>query len=159
MAKFSNAKIGQDVFSSVYGEGHIINVYDKGDTPIQVKFKYCIREFTVDGFEATSVDYIYPTLFWNEFDIPTNEEDTPLDLIELLEGGASCIDFVDGEKNYFIYYDELNKCFRYAFSVHENYITTVYLDSGNFDFLVNMLNGYKITPKQLKNAFEELGWL
>lgn len=75
MAKFSNAKIGEEVFSSVYGKGYIINVYDKGDTPIQVKFKYCIREFTIHGFEKTSTEYVYPTLFWNEFHIPSDEEE------------------------------------------------------------------------------------
>lgn len=80
-------------------------------------------------------------------------------LVEFLEENVSCVDFITGEKNYYIYYDEYNKTFSYDFLCLDNHIGVVHLDSADFNYIIKELNNKKVTPKELKEAYKKLGWI
>lgn len=85
--------------------------------------------------------------------------ENPFNLVEFLEENVSCVDFITGEKNYYIYYDEYNKTFSYDFLCLDNHIGVVHLDSADFNYIIKELNNKKVTPKELKEAYKKLGWI
>lgn len=155
MAKFSNAKIGDGVWSSVYGKGEIVNIESKGDCPIIVEFDDGISDsysYTLDG-KKYKFDK-YPTLFWNEFNIPTEEEDRPFNLVEFLKENLEPKEFeYDKWNEYIIHRDGELDCSSTAYAE----IPTVYFKAV-YDSVLNILNTNKVTVKQLKQAYKELGW-
>lgn len=155
MAKFSNAKIGDGVWSSVYGKGDIVNIESKVDYPIDVKFDKEIRiSYTLDG-KKYKFDK-YPTLFWNEFNIPTEEEDKPpFNLVEFLKENLEPKEFEYYKGNeYIIHRDGELDCSSTAYAE----IPTVYFKAV-YDPVLDILNTNKVTIKQLKQSYKELGWL
>lgn len=157
MAKFSNGKIGDRVWSSIYGWGEINGIYD--GSILKVIFtdesKTVETYFTVDG--KHNIGDKYPTLFWNEFHIPIEEDKKSFDLVEYLKENLVPKKFVCGEYNYYCYFDGKNEKW------YMNYDETtqdikVYFDDID-EYFADMLNKNKITPQQLKNAFTELRWL
>lgn len=105
MAKFDNAKVGDRVWSSVYGWGKIVNIDDEELYPIVVHFSYeSNRRYTYQGYYRIS--RAYPELFWNEFHIPNEEEDKkPFELLDFLKSKICKSKFIYGEKNYIFSYN------------------------------------------------------
>lgn len=162
MAKFSNAKVGQDVWSSVYGWGEIKEVYHGSIYKLKVTFDDGYRTietyFTVEG--KHNIEDKYCTLFWNEFTIPDeNEKEESFDLVEFLQLNVSYVEHDTSANNYFIHYDYMDNYFTYSCSSIQEYIGVVYLDSSDFEYVISILNEHNVTPSQLKEAYCELGWL
>jgi hypothetical protein len=68
MSDFSEARIGDRVWSSLYGWGEIVAFGDTGSFPITVVFDGgSIECFTLCGNYDT--DHKYPSLFWDEIEI------------------------------------------------------------------------------------------
>lgn len=90
MSKFDNAKVGDKVFSTVYGWGVIILLSQLDqEFPIIVEFDTGKRKnYRDDGKNFFSEKY--PNLYWNEVKLPTEEEDKkPFDLVEFLRENLS----------------------------------------------------------------------
>lgn len=91
----------------------------------------------------------------------------PFNLVDFLEQNVSSVGFVKGENNYFLSYCSNSKklyleCFISnvaKFVSAFNSLPVVYLDSGDFNAVVDKLNEKKITPSQLKKAYKKLGWI
>lgn len=154
MAKFSNAKVGEGVFSSVNGCGKIVGICSERAHPIEVKFDNGIKDsYTFDGTQFD--DDKYPSLFWNEFHIPTDEEDRKhFDLVDFLKENLEPKEFKFEEWNeYIVNIDEVwvgraTTCIE---------IPTIYFKSVR-DSVLDTLTTEKVTMKQLKQAYKELGW-
>lgn len=171
MAKFSKAKINDKVWSVQYGWGMIhewvqIDNHYKG---FQVKFNNGDYEvYFEDG--RVNISDPYPTLFWNEFHILSDDEDIkPFDLVGFLKENFVRKEFEPWGFNFYLYYDHLNETF--SISRDSSYEKCdVYFKFNSQKFKQNLtrkdknniiyeLNQNKITIQQLKEAYKELGWL
>lgn len=164
MAKFDNAKIGDMVWNSVYGWGEIIEVNKDECYGIKARFPYSdigsvTGEYTFSGEVCTEDKY--PVLFWNEFHIPTDEEDKrPFDLVEFLRENLNPKEFEYGKRNRYISYDYDLKKFEYYADYYSDDIGTVYIEElDDCPKIISELTINEVTPKQLKDAYKELGWL
>ena len=157
MAKFENAKVGDRVFDLLKGWGTIVEIRKNEEYPIYVNAdidSFCT--FTLEG--KRYVKDVTPTLFWNEFHVPTEEEDKKtFDLVEYLKENLKPKEFVCGEYNYYYFFWANDEEWSICNDVLNQDIK-VYFDVRSEDF-INMLNKNKITPQQLRNAYRELGWL
>lgn len=161
MAKFSNIKIGQEVWSVQYGRG-IIDEFartDEGHKMFKVKFDNGDFEWYFENGKVNIGD-ANPTLFWNEFKIPSDDEDKkPFNLVEFLQSTVSYVEHDTSANNYFISYDYMDSRFNYNYSSIQEYIGVVYLDSSDLEYVVSELNEHNVTPQQLRQAYQALGWL
>lgn len=157
MAKFSNIKIGQEVWSVQYGRRSVDEfARTEGHKVFQVKFDNGDFEWYFENGKV-NIDDANPTLFWNEFCIPNEDDDIkPFNLVEYLKENLQPKKFVCGEYNYY-YYDSKFKTWSTDYDEICQDIKTYFDDDD--DYLVDMLNKNQITPQQLKNAFKELRWL
>lgn len=161
MAKFDNAKIGDSVWNSVYGWGKIIELNKDECYGIKARFPYsdigsATGAYTFSG-EACTEDK-YPVLFWNEFHIPTDEEDKkPFNLVEFLRENLEPKEFEAGECNNYFYFNIKDNEWHVSYNHYFQEIKT-YFSNINYDF-TNTLNENKVTPKELKDAYKILGWL
>lgn len=158
MAKFSNVQVGDRVWSSKYGAGYVKWIVESHKYPLRVMFynnRYTF--FTYDGYEDEND--VYPTLFWNEFHIPIDEEDKkPFNLVEFLKSNLQPTEFVLGNNNlYFSYNNERKEWCTCINTIFEN--INVYFKPLSDKRLYDTLNQNQITPQQLKQAYKELGWL
>lgn len=166
MAKFDNAKVGDRVWSSIYGWGVINDIYDDSiayrlkvifDDGITVVKTY----FTVDGKHELGDKY--PTLFWNEFHIPTDEEDKkPFNLVDFLRDNLEPREFRWDTNNIELHFSHrLNKWKWTCSGVYQSIGVVYFRDRDNdiFHYIVDTLNENKVTLTQLKKAYLELGWL
>lgn len=158
MLKFDNVKVGDRVFSIQYGLGTIDRFGTVNDHKVfKVDFDNGDYEwYFKDG--RVNIDDVNPTLFWNGFRIPTEEEDKkPFDLVEFLRENLKPKEFVCGEYNYYYFFwakdEEWSVCYDAI-----NQDIKVYFEDSNYYF-IDILNKNKITPQQLRNAYRELGWL
>lgn len=161
MEKFSNAKVGDKVFSSISGLGKITGidgVDDDGLYPIIVEFDNGdTAAYMLDGREFGEMDK-YPTLFWNKFHIPTDEEDKkPFNLVEYLKENLKTKEFKNNEDNYTFCYDYSDKKLFSHVSCQTEFPTQYFCFIKDGD--ITVLNDNKVTPQQLKQAYNELGWL
>lgn len=160
MPKFSNAKIGDRVWSSMFGWGTIEEIDLKATYALLVSFDECDGKERYSLYGYCSISHLVPTLFWNEFHIPSDEEDRKqFNLVEFLQLNVSYVEHDISANNYFIYYDYMDNCFGYSCSSCQEYIGVVYLDSSDFEYIVSELNEHNVTHEQLKKAYLELGWL
>lgn len=116
--------------------------------------------FTLDG--KRYVKDVTPTLFWNEVKLPSDEEDrNPFNLVWFLREHTRCVDFKYAWNNYYIYYDEGDEEFSMGYLTCLDYVGLVYLDNrdSNLNYIVKTLNEHKVTSKELKDAYRELGWV
>lgn len=161
MAKFDNAKVGDKVFSTVYGYGKIHEILSKDKTyPIGVDFGNAKIYFTTDGYNCTMDKY--PSLFWNEFHIPTNEEDKkPFDLVEYLKENLQPVEFNEDKFNYFLTYNVRSKELEFNASMIciDIHLTYFHLNSDELKSIEKVLNDNKVTIQQLKQAYKILNWL
>lgn len=161
MAKFDNAKVGDKVFSTVYGYGKIHEILSKDKTyPIGVDFGNAKIYFTTDGYNCTMDKY--PYLFWNEFHIPTNEEDKkPFDLVEYLKENLQPVEFNEDKFNYFLTYNVRSKELEFNASMIciDIHLTYFHLNSDELKSIEKVLNDNKVTIQQLKQAYKILNWL
>lgn len=77
MAKFSEAREGDVVYSILHGDGKIVNVRGDGLAPIDVEFQdQIIRVFTTDGkwTEIRHWEDNHPILYWSK---PQISDDKP----------------------------------------------------------------------------------
>lgn len=165
MAKFSNAKVGDKVWSSVRGYGKIIAVHNENnfEYPLDVVFDDGItRTYTFDGKYKT--DYNYPTLFWNEFHIPIDEEDKkPFNLVEFLKENLEPTKF-EKPTGYTNWTDNIYLAYMYSecewkYVYDRNFeIPTVYFKSICKEVL-EKLTMENVTPQQLKQAYKKLNWI
>lgn len=161
MAKFSNAKFYDKVWSIKHGWGRIVAI---NDLTLCVEFENLDwREtFFVDGKESTGD--LNPTLFWEEFKLPVEKEKKiveenkkTFDLVEFLKENLKPKEFVRGEKNCYVYFSYFSK----RWSVGQNdfhqepkqYFEAI---QGTVKIVLEL---NKVTPQQLKQAYKELGWL
>ncbi|MBM6876288.1 hypothetical protein [Fusobacterium mortiferum] len=81
MAKFDSAKVGDRVYDILRGWGTIVAIELNQECPIYFNAdidSFCT--FTLDG-KRSEIDK-NPTLFWNEVDLPTEDEDVKIETIE-----------------------------------------------------------------------------
>lgn len=89
MAKFSNAKIGDRVFSVQFGWGIVEGFHKTIDNHELIKVKFSNRDFEYyfkDG--RVNITDVNPTLFWNEVDLPTEVEDVKIVEVEERKFGS-----------------------------------------------------------------------
>lgn len=157
MAKFSNAKTGERVWDIVYGWG-TVDGFSRGGLQefLQVKFDNGYTQlYLLNG--KINEDDVNPMLFWNEFHIPTEEEDIkPFDLVEYLRENLEPKDFKLGESDYLFYDFRDKKWDKYTSTCMT--IPTVYFSS-ICDDVPKTLTKEKITTKHILEAYKELGWL
>lgn len=166
MAKFENAKVGDRVFSTIYGWGEIIEINKNECYALCAKFPYSdigtvTISYTFDGRASTRNKY--PTLFWNEFHIPTEEEDKkPFNLVEFLRENLEPKEFVYKEKNIFLNYDYQKEEVNWDYIKEDEIMGTVHFKEIEFEKLnsiINEMNIQGVTPQQLKEAYRVLKWL
>lgn len=161
MAKFDNAKIGDRVWNSVYGWGRIIEVNKDECYGIKARFPYSdigsvTGEYTFSG--ETCTEDKYPVLFWNEFHIPTDEEDKkPFNLVEFLRDNLEPKEFEYKKENFYLYYSPYGKRWHSHITTYDD-VLAVYFKKCSRE-LVDELDDNKVTPKQLKDAYKTLEWL
>lgn len=162
MAKFDNAKIGDRVWNSVYGWGRIIEVNKDECYGIKARFPYSdigsvTGEYTFSGEVCTEDKY--PVLFWNEFHIPTDEEDKrPFNLVEFLRDNLEPKEFENGKLNYYLNFIEIyDNCWKFEMSRNTDMVSVCFKE-GKRDVEIELIRK-KVTPKQLKDAYKTLGWL
>lgn len=157
---FRNAKIGDKVWDFVYGEGVITEINDCEQYPLTVTFK--------DGSSATfSYDGKYilkcnQTLFWDRFEFTPPIK--PFYLVDYLNKNLIKKEFKQGDDNFYLYYDhehnvwDISKNIRFEeMKVYFDYIHTE--DRIILNQVAKTLTDKKITPKQLKQVYKELGWI
>lgn len=161
MAKFDNAKVGDRVWSSMFGWGTIEEIDLKAMYELLVCFDECDGQERYSLYGYCSISHLVPTLFWNEFHIPTEEEDRkPFNLVEFLRENLKPVEFEYGQYNYYISYENDIKEFEYKYDYYNEDIGTVYLkEIDNGKMIASLLDFNKVTPKQLKDAYRMLGWL
>lgn len=155
MSKFDNAKVGDKVFSTVYGWGVIILLSQLDqEFPIIVEFDTGKRKnYRDDGKNFFSEKY--PNLYWNEVKLPTEEEDKkPFDLVEFLRENLSKQEFINERINYCLFKSDIWCCD----TIDKLYPGVVYLQ-GAFKGVIDILNQNNISVEQLVEAYKELGWL
>lgn len=155
MSKFDNAKVGDKVFSTVYGWGVIILVSQLDqESPIIVEFDTGKRKnYRDDGKNFFSEKY--PNLYWNEVKLPTEKEDKkPFDLVEFLRENLSKQEFINERINYCLFKSDIWCCD----TIDKLYPGVVYLQ-GAFKGVIDILNQNNISVEQLVEAYKELGWL
>lgn len=161
MDKFDNAKVGEQVWSTVFGYGKIHEILSKDKTyPIGVDFGNAKIYFTTDGYNCTMDKY--PSLFWNEFHIPTNEEDKkPFDLVEYLKENLQPVEFNEDKFNYFLTYNVRSKELEFNASMIciDIHLTYFHLNSDELKSIEKVLNDNKVTIQQLKQSYKILNWL
>lgn len=161
--KFDNAKEQEIVWSSIYGEGKIIEIRNNKDNylpnyPLTVVFNNYIDRhyYTLDGKEDIADKY--PSLFWNKIHIPTDKEDIkPFDLLEFLKTHSKPKKFEYTKENYYIYYDYVAKSLYYGHNCSQE-MDTVYFNN-SMASVCNELIKHGITWKQLKQAYRDLCWI
>lgn len=155
MSKFDNAKVGDKVFSTVYGWGVIILVSQLDqEFPIIVEFDTGKRKnYRDDGKNFFSEKY--PNLYWNEVKLPIEKEDKkPFDLVEFLRENLSKQEFINERINYCLFKSDIWCCD----TIDKLYPGVVYLQ-GAFKGVIDILNQNNISVEQLVEAYKELGWL
>lgn len=163
MAKFSNIKIGNRVWSIQYKWGVVTSYCANFIYSIEVLFDNGIQKtYTIEG-KRNEEDTV-PELFWNEIYIPTDKEDKrPFDLIDFLKDNFDRKFFVKGDKNYNIVYSHFYNEFYFHCSDEYENMTTVFIKSKNCNnsikSLVDKLNENKVTKEKLVEAYKELGWI
>lgn len=161
MAKFSNAKNGDIVWSIKYGWGVIRNTYRIGCAICKLYVAFNngdILIYDAYGCRLSAKDD-FVELFWNEFHIPTDEEDIkPFDLVGFLLDNISPIRDIECERRFSLSFDKHLKQWSYA-------DCSRYIDVGGLYFpediklVAETLNQYKVTPDQLSRAYKKLKWI
>lgn len=158
MAKFDKIKVGDRVYDIVDGWGIVEDIKLDLDYPIHVRYphKSCVNTYTLEGkYRFTQ---IYPSLFWNEVKLPTDEEDKkPFDLVEFLRDSLEPKDFEYGKENFYIYYSPYGKRWCSHITAYDD-VLAVYFKKCSRE-LIDKLDDNKVTPQQLKDAYKILGWL
>ena len=151
---FRNAKIGDKVWDFVFGEGVITEISDCEQFPLTVTFKDDVRStFSYDGKYILKCNQ---TLFWDrvEFTPPAK----PFDLVDYLNKNLITKEFKQGDGNFYLCYDHNYNMWRRSQStIFEE--MSVYFGEIMIDQVAKTLTDKKITPKQLKQAYKELGWI
>lgn len=157
---FRNAKIGDKVWDFVYGEGVITEINECEQYPLTVTFKNDVcATFTYDG---KYISIHNQSLFWDrfEFTLPIK----PFDLVDYLNKNLIKKEFKKGEDNFYLCYDhehnvwEASKNIR--FEEMKVYFDCIHIeDRIILNQVAKTLTDKKITPKQLKQAYKELGWI
>lgn len=162
MDKFDNAKVGDRVFSTIYGWGVIILLSQLDqEFPIIVEFDTGERKnYRDDGKNFFSEKY--PNLYWNEVKLPTEKEDKkPFDLVEFLRENLQPVEFNEDKFNYFLTYNVRSKELEFNASMIciDIHLTYFHLNSDELKSIEKVLNGNKVTIQQLKQAYKILNWL
>lgn len=154
---FRNAKVGDRVWDFSKGWGTVLNITLSENYPIFVKFDNSNRAdetYTYEGKANNS--NVNPTLFWDEihFSIPKK----PFNLKEFLKENLEPKEFVFNESNYYLYWQNSKQKIDYGYNIdYEDF--KAHFKETNIVTVVETLNDNKITKKQLKQAFKELGWI
>ena len=69
---FSNAKVGDNVFCIINGEGVITNIFYNSTYSILVQFDKINNIYTINGYAF--INNIIPSLYYNKFEIKIPEE-------------------------------------------------------------------------------------
>lgn len=161
MAKFDNVRKGNRVWSVVHNWGTVAEM-SKGDrhTVFQVDFDNGKLEMYILDGRRNEKD-LNPTLFWNEFHIPTDEEDKkPFDLVEFLKENLEPKEFEQNTNNIYLHFSYVTNRCNWSSTIMIECIGEVYFEVNNeLSHIVDILNENKITSKELKQAYKELGWL
>lgn len=157
MARFDNAKIGDKVYCLMYGWGKIHNIDKKYIYCIDVYFNDCDISFTIDGKRFK--EDINHVLFWNEVKLPTEEEDKrPFNLAEFLINNLEPKEFENGKPNYYLRFTKsFDNSWSFEINCHTDMIGVCFKE-GKRSIEIELTRN-KITPKQLRDAYKELGWL
>ena len=157
---FRNVKIGDKVWDFVFGEGVVTGISDCKPYPLTVDFKDGVgTTFSYDGKFHLNCNQ---TLFWDKFEFTPPAK--PFDLVDYLNKNLITKEFKKGEDNFYLYYDYNCNVWDISKSIRFEEIT-VYFDCINiedriiFNQVAKTLTDKKITPKQLKQAYKELGWI
>lgn len=151
---FSNAKVGDRVWSYHHNWGTITKIERFDNYPLFVKFdnKEYVESFNLNGM-GNVLDK-KPTLFWDElkFEIPKKPFDlkAEFDKLEVSE-------FVPGECNLTVSYCEKRRKWNfYNFWVDFSIFPFIYFkDVERLRDFCNLLNEHKITPEELRTLMLE----
>lgn len=165
MAKFDDAKVGDRVWSSVYGWGVIskINHIKKYGISVGFTLKDCVMcgSYNFDGVnEFCEESYaLHPTLFWNEFNIPTDDKDVrPFNLVRYLKERIEKTEFKPMSNNYYFCYDTLVNVIYIMSSGREEHYGTMYftIKTGSVKEIHNTLSHYDISWNKLNDALRHI---
>lgn len=81
----------------------------------------------------------------------------PFDLVKYLEENLSPADFTKDVSNDYLGYDYCDEEWKRFVAIHKDILTVYFISI--CDTVLETLTNEKITPKQLKEAYKELGWL
>lgn len=161
MAKFDNAKVGDRVFSTVYGWGKVFSV-DKTDVhfPLVIEFDKNIRMCYRSDGTTNGLDK-FPNLYWNEIKLPTEEEDKkPFNLVEFLRENLEPKEFEQDTSNIELYFSHKTNRWKWGINIMTQSIGAIYFkESDKSSCVVATLNDNNVTIQQLKQAYKKLGWL
>lgn len=149
---FKDAKIGDKVWSSVYGDGVIVDVVDRLKYPIFVVFANYSYQHTFDINGRNHTSDMYPTLFWEKFDIPEKPSlESVLKVLKQIDGSVQVL------KEEIKYSPQTNRWYTiHSFDTFG--VSTVYFESIPVS-VIEFLNDNKVTRDELIQAFKNLGWL
>lgn len=159
MAKFNNAKVGDKVWSPEYGWGTIFEITDGLTYDIHVNFEKWKKKASYTKSGYYSISYVSPSLFWNEVKLPTEEEDKrPFNLAEFLINNLEPKEFENGKPNYYLRFTKsFDNSWSFEVNCHTDMIGVCFKE-GKRSIEIELTRN-KITPKQLRDAYKELGWL
>lgn len=88
---------------------------------------------------------------------PKEVIEKPFDLVNYLKENLSPADFTKDVSNDYLGYDYCDEEWKRFVSIHKDILTVYFISI--CDTVLETLTKEKITPKQLKEAYKELGWL
>lgn len=151
---FEDAKVGNKVWDFIDGWGKVIAIEKLNEYPLNVEF--INGHYRSYDFHGKAITDERQRLFWDEikFEVP----EKPFILKDFLKDNLKPKEFEYNCKNGVIYYSHIDKKIRGDFS-HCTEAAFLYFQPGNIGYVERILNDKKITMKQLKQAYKELGWL
>lgn len=157
MSKFIEVEVDDRVFSIYDKWGTVVDIDYEDDKPIKVKFDNGnIEYFDFKGKTHPRASVV--ALYWREVKLPTEEEDTKFfSLMSCLKKNLKHKEFSRNGNNHVMYFDVYTNTWRWI-DLDCDYLVTVYFE-GCPQQVTDELTKNNITPEQLKEAFQSLGWL
>lgn len=150
MAKFDNVVIGDRLWCSRFGWGEVVNFSEE---KVYLVFGGGLRtDFYKDGSYISGDKF--PILFWNEYHVPTDEEDVkPFDLEPELRK-LKVKEFEFGKENYYLLYNKFTKIDYSFFS--DVKIPVVYFELESLKEFVARVKDKNITSEQFIKAYNKV---
>lgn len=155
MEKFNNVKINDRVWSCINGHGTVVHIWQL-ENRFDVKFddNGLVLSFAING--TRDDDDKYPTLFWNEFHLPTKEEDKPkFNLTEFVQKNIKLKEFEVGAENITFAYNYANNTWEMSLHSFVRYSTFYIETETDIQFILDTLTENNVTTEQLEEALAD----